>query len=432
MVRKVLFLAGAVSVLLAWNVKAAVINSTWIGGNKGGWANPYNWDPNIVPRNSASDKFNVSISNAHIWLDDYYDPNVSSLSIDGDVDLWSRFVQLFSIEHSSLSIGAGDSLELNDLHVTSNGAVSNYGRIDFQHRSQIKEDIVNYGDINISSISEAGIEGELTNNGTVVISHSSHFNANEGIQNYAQFTIVGGLGVTDEAMYNNPTGTLMGFGLFYAEQQIVNAGQIVAWGGSLTIATGGAFTNTGIIQSTELSPLLISPYMSSTPEDFNNLGTIEIQTGGGVAFECNLVNDANGVIELLGGTLAATTITQSPNGTFQGFGSIAGDIVMEPNGIIELTAPTNIVGDITISDGARLEVSDGTTIITGHTTCNNGTIHMIGGRVICQGGLTNNGCDIIWEPGIDSNAADYNLDGRVNLEDYAQFARTWLWEASWR
>ena len=57
---------------------------------------------------------------------------------------------------------------------------------------------------------------------------------------------------------------------------------------------------------------------------------------------------------------------------------------------------------------------------------------MIGGRVICQGGLTNNGCEIIWEPGIDCNAADYNLDGRVNLEDYAQFARTWLWEASWR
>ncbi len=431
MFRKVLFLAGAVSVLLAWNVKAAVINSTWIGGDKGGWGNPYNWNPNIVPRNSVSDTFNVSISNAHIWLDDYYDPNVSSLSIDGDVDLWSRFVQLFSIEHSNLSIGADDSLQLNDLHVESNGAASNYGRIDFQHRSMIKEDIVNYGLINISAVSEASIEGELTNHGTVVIAHSGHFNANEGIQNHAQFGIYGGIGVTDDVMNNNPTGTLQGFGLFYAEQQIVNAGQIVAWGGSLTIATGGTLTNTGLIQSTELSPLLISTHMSSTPADFHNSGTIDIQTGGGVAFNCNLVNDANGVIELLGGTLSATTITQSQNGIFQGFGSIAGEVIVEPNGIIELTAPTNIVGDVTIGDGATLEVSDGTTIITGHTTCNNGTIHMIGGRVICQGGLTNNGCEIVWEPGIDSNAADYNLDGRVNLEDYAQFAKTWLWEASW-
>jgi len=432
MFRKVLFLAGAVSVLMGWNAKAAVINSTWIGGDKGSWGYSGNWNPNIVPDNSASDTFNVSISNARIWLSEYHDPNISSLSIDGDVELWSRFVRVFRIEHSSLSIGAGDSLQLSDIHVESNGAVSNYGFIDFQHRSLIKEDLVNYGNINISSISEAGIEGELTNNGTVSIAHSSHFNANEGIQNYALFGIYGGLGVTDEVMNNNPAGTLQGFGLFYADQAITNEGQITAWGGSLTVATGGTFTNTGLIQSTELSPLLISPYMSGTPGDFNNLGTIEIQTGGGVAFECNLVNDANGVIELLGGTLAATTITQSQGGTFQGFGSIAGEVIVEPNGIIELTAPTNIVGDITIGDGATLEVSDGTTIITGHTTCNNGTIHMVGGRVICQGGLTNNGCEIVWEPGIDSNAADYNLDGRVNLEDYAQFAKTWLWEASWR
>ena len=49
---------------------------------------------------------------------------------------------------------------------------------------------------------------------------------------------------------------------------------------------------------------------------------------------------------------------------------------------------------------------------------------------IPQGGLTNNG-QIIWEPGTYSNAADFNLDGQVNLKDFANFADTWLWQSGW-
>jgi len=105
--------------------------------------------------------------------------------------------------------------------------------------------------------------------------------------------------------------------------------------------------------------------------------------------------------------------------------------VIEPNGVIKLTGPTNIVGDVNVSPDATLEISDGTTLITGHTICNNGTTHMIGGRVICQGGLTNTNCNIIWEPGIYTNVVDFNLDGTVNFKDFADFANTWLWRASW-
>jgi len=82
-----------------------------------------------------------------------------------------------------------------------------------------------------------------------------------------------------------------------------------------------------------------------------------------------------------------------------------------------------------IGTGATLEISDGTTLITGYTT-NNGTIHMKGGRIIPQGGFTNNG-NIIWEPGPYNNIADLNLDGQVNLKDFADFAETWLWQATW-
>lgn len=45
-------------------------------------------------------------------------------------------------------------------------------------------------------------------------------------------------------------------------------------------------------------------------------------------------------------------------------------------------------------------------------------------------GLTNNG-NIIWEPGLYNNIADFNLDGVVNLKDFGDFADTWLWQTGW-
>ncbi|MHC4462894.1 MAG: hypothetical protein ACYS30_15915 [Planctomycetota bacterium] len=46
-----------------------------------------------------------------------------------------------------------------------------------------------------------------------------------------------------------------------------------------------------------------------------------------------------------------------------------------------------------------------------------------------QAPLTNNNCNIIWEPGIYTNIADFNLHGIVNFKDFADFADVWLWQA---
>ena len=163
-------------------------------------------------------------------------------------------------------------------------------------------------------------------------------------------------------------------------------------------------------------------------QDPNNLGTITANAGGGVAFDNDLTNMPGGTIQLLGGSFAANNIIQKAGATFQGFGSIAGNIIeIEDNGLIELTGPTNIIGNMVIGANATLEISDGTTLVTGHTT-NNGTIHMKGGRLIPQGGLTNNG-NVIWEPGLYNNIADFNLDGQVNLADMAELSKTWLWQS---
>jgi hypothetical protein len=125
-------------------------------------------------------------------------------------------------------------------------------------------------------------------------------------------------------------------------------------------------------------------------EDVNNLGTIEVNAGGGVAFDCNMVNEPNAVIKLLGGTIAAKTITQSAGAIFEGFGGITGNVMINPNGLIELTGPTNIVGDVTVEHKAVLEISNGQTLIVGHTT-NNGEIRVVNGDVVSQGGYSGSG-----------------------------------------
>jgi hypothetical protein len=49
---------------------------------------------------------------------------------------------------------------------------------------------------------------------------------------------------------------------------------------------------------------------------------------------------------------------------------------------------------------------------------------------ILQGGLSSD-CEIIREPGAYTNPADFDLDGKVNIKDFAAFAETWLWQTRW-
>src|ERR1035441_6086615 len=41
---------------------AADINCVWIGTDYGDWSDPANWEGGIIPINSASDKYHVSIA----------------------------------------------------------------------------------------------------------------------------------------------------------------------------------------------------------------------------------------------------------------------------------------------------------------------------------------------------------------------------------
>jgi len=432
MFRKVLMLMTIVLGVSACEVQAIVYYSTWDGGGDAhNWSDPYNWDPNIVPDNGAGDSFVVTIDSDTVSYDSYLRIDLQQNRTINQLDCYGLAVELFN--------NTPDWIEFT--MVDPNG-LTNYGELDIEGewRMQINGNVTNTAakelwlwgmmeivgnlynspDATVKAYgTDIGVDGIIANNGTIVITPETELWADDNFHNSGRIRIYGGQCQSDEIFDNNSTGVIQGFGVIWAEGLVRNKGEIYASGGPLMIVSEGSVTNTATLANKALSTLNIQ-----TVEDMNNLGTIEVNAGGGVAFDCNLVNDTNGVIELLGGTLAATTITQSVDANFAGFGGITGDVVIDNNGIIELTSSTNIVGNVTIE--GTLEISDGVTLITGQTICN-GTIHIKGGYLIPQGGLSGD-CDIIWEAGLFTNPADFNLDGEVNFGDFAYFAETWLWQ----
>ena len=442
MFRKVLMLMSVVLVFSACEVQAAVIYSTWVGGEVGFWGDAANWDPAIVPDNGGGNTFVVVIDSTTIGPNEVQvrlqqDHTVNQVDCYGDVDL-----QIWTYSHIDLTLEDANGLTNHgELDLNGDDQFDIFGNV--TNTTGARLDDLQDVDIDGSLYNHAGgrirIEGEVSidkgcilNSGTIFLGPGDQIWAEYQFENSGVIEMYDGTCSSSQAFDNSSTGVVRGFGILYGEQLVRNKGQIISFGGSLVIGSEGSLTNTGLLRNSSLASLQIKPSVFTAPAvDVNNNGTIEVNAGGGVAFDCNLANEPNGIIELLGGTLAATTITQTADANFAGFGSITGDVIIDPTGLIELTGPTNIVGDVEIGSNATLEVSDGTTLITGHTTCNNGTIHMIGGRIICQGGLTNNNCNIIWEPGTYTNLADFNLDGTVNFKDFADFANTWLWQASW-
>lgn len=273
----------------------------------------------------------------------------------------------------------------------------------------------------IEAESENDVMGDIQNDGMIGIYHASDLLCESNVYNSGLINLYGGEFGVSGLINNNSAGVMRGFGILSA-QTLNNQGNLYAYGSSLAVSCQTQLVNTGSLSNFPMSSLNIR-----AAQDPNNLETITANTGGGVAFDNDLTNMPGGTIQLHGGTLAVNNIIQKAGATFQGFGSIASNVEIEDNGLIEITGQSNVIGNMVIGANATLEISDGTTLVTGHTT-NNGTIHMKGGRLIPQGGLTNNG-NVIWEPGLYNNIADFNLDGQVNLSDMAEFAKTRLWQS---
>jgi hypothetical protein len=455
-------------------LQADVIHSSWVGPEDGQWDDASNWEPSIVPNNSSWRTFTVTIDSNSIGTDEINiqlqnNRTVDRLDTYGVVQLlcWPSPIVWFTVTDNVNGLTNHGKFNLDDGFGLV-GNIASYGELNIEAEAEVEGNITNYGDMeisegveisgNITNLSGARIlvedshidgnfyndsnatlridhefdvhEGGLENAGLIIVESGANLWAEQYFDNTGHIQLMGGKlgglpsmsvqGVID----NKSPGEIVGFGVIEAKKSIQNKGTILASSGSLLLYSEGGVTNTGLLGNKPLALLHVE-----SAEAVNNTGTIEVNAGGGVSFNCNLTNQPDATVKLLVGTLAAQTITQLAGPTFEGFGGITADVVIDPNGIIRLTGPTNIVGNVTIENNAVLEVSDGSTLITGQTTCN-GIIHMKGGRIIPQGGLSGD-CSIIWEAGTYANIADFNLDGTVDFKDFTVFADTWLWQTRW-
>jgi hypothetical protein len=398
------------------SASAAQISVSWDGEGDGeSWSDPYNWDPNIVPDNDG-DTFVVTIDSDSIGIDEVevflaQDRTVDRLDCFGEVGLEPQMpfrVRLSLTDPNGLTNHGDLSLSGEAQQIEIGGNVTNGEEATLElYLNEIHGDLYNNQEGTIEVEAENDVEGDLRNEGTLTIPHASDLLVDGGIYNGGTIKLYDGECSAD-VFDNDDSGIIQNFGVLYASQ-LRNKGQIIASGGSFAISLH-----------------------LNVPGGINNQGMIQVHAGG-VGVGGNVVNDPNGEIELLGGALVtAGSIVESADASFSGFGQITvlDDILIEPDGLIELTGPTNIVGDVNVPADATLRISDGQTLITGHTTCE-GTIHLVGGTVVFQGGCDCNECNIINEAGIDRNHFDVNADGAVNLEDYAYFVASWLWESSW-
>lgn len=410
MFRKELTLITFVCAIFASTLQAEQVHSTWVGPADGAWDVASNWNPSIIPDNSDSTTFNVTINGGISGA-------LVSLSQNRKIDALTTYGSVHLTTYDNLPVALRINSNLENTEATS---------LNFFAGQHIGGSLYNRTGATILVKNQVVVKGRVDNAGDMWIMPITWLGVRHEFHNAGQINISGGTCGSDYEIIDN-IGVIKGFGNIYAGytgQGIQNMGSIYAFGGSLGIG-GSLLNNNGVLGNKPLASLYIKPML-----DVNNFGAIEVNAGGGVFFDCNLVNEPNAVIELFGGTLAAKTITQKADATLEGFGGITGNVLIDPNAIIKLTGPTNIVGDITISPEAMLEVSDGTTLVTGRTICN-GTIHIKGGLLIPQGGLSGD-CNIIWEPSAYTNIVDFNLDGAVNFKDMELFADAWLWQTDWR
>jgi hypothetical protein len=439
--------------------EAEQISVSWDGGGDGhSWEDPCNWEPNIVPDNNGIDTFAVTIDGGagRVQVNPHSSRTIDRLDCYGEVEMYMGVYQSFHTNSMAIDLTLNEPNGLTnygDLRFFIYGAqfsrvvgnITNRGMMEMESdNGYINGNVTNFSGAelclmdlwvtgNVYNFAGGMIEierivdmvGVMENAGSIEIISAGELIVDNTFNNMGQIQMNGGLCESEDIFHNDVNGVIKGFGVLFAEQVLHNEGAIYAYGGSLSIGSDVGLINEGVLGNYPLSSLHIRPTV-----DVINNDTINVNAGGGVAFDCNLVNEPNGVIELPGGTLAAISITQTTDANFAGFGLITGDILIESGAKIELTGPTNIVGDVNIPAGATLEISDGQTLITGHTTCD-GTIHLIGGTVVFQGGCDCEDCNIINEAGIDRNHFDLNADGIEDFKDFAYFAETWLWQASW-
>jgi hypothetical protein len=191
---------------------------------------------------------------------------------------------------------------------------------------------------------------------------------------------------------------------------VANSGTIVANGGTLDVT--GAETGTGALEAVAASVLLLaanspitsdSVYISltgagseiefgtGTPTKIENSLTT-IAAGGTLAvlgnrgYTTSLGITDSGLLQLGGGTFAASSLTVTSGGKVLGFGTVTRPVanagtIEASGGVLDLSVGASGTGTLIADVGATLELAGASTTTTAGAVTANGTVEMTGGSL---------------------------------------------------
>jgi len=374
---------------------------TWVGGD-GQWEDAAKWNPPGEPGPTSDVRINAGAEEVCVGLLDPYSPGdyqqantLTAVSTpDGEVCLepWTGDWVYMQVHNGVLNQGV---LCLEDFELETT-AITNQGFLDLD-TMEVIADIENHGAM---LTWEVEIEGDVTSHADSFWEVSGYTDVERrddgsggNLSNYGEVWLAGhGAMEIDGTLHNHPTGHLVGgSGAVRVRGDLLNDGLLYSWGMDLGIhCPDGTFSNTGDMYNVSGSTLSVIAHT------VNQEGVITVYPDGAVNFASDVVNQADGTVRLLGGTLSAHDITHKAGATLEGFGHIAahnefGEFRTVTNqGHMEFYADIRVVGHLDNQPGATIEGRNGDLTVVGDLT-NNGQITWENGGVYCEGTYTGAG-----------------------------------------
>lgn len=412
---------------LVLNTAPAATNYIWIGPDKGLWSLPDNWSPNGAPGTDPADTIQIN-ADPHTASTIIADVSctVQSVTTTGKVIFRGTLDATGNPENTLHAIVANSTfLDIWDMNLK--GQLNNQTGAQMRLR-QIRGslDIVNHGELRWYLINTLEGDSYIANHGmmrlvdpAVLYSYGPMLNTGNISISFATMAFDAGATLTNE-------GSIYGAGsLFLIDTSLENSGAINSMFGDLLVTSTGDTVNYGWIANQPGTLLFMTTQTNTT---VFNYGTIAAMTGGGVnLFPADVANEPGGIIRMQGGFLSARYVEIKAYSAIQGRGELIGFLSIEQDTTADFYSDFAVTRSLYIEPLAKVTVEDGRLLVEGDID-NEGSIRLKSSRLIPRDGIYGDG-QILWDISDYNTLTDYNLDGKVNMEDLAVFAQTWLWQS---
>lgn len=392
-------------------VRAAVVDSTWSGGETGNWSSAANWTPSAAYPQNATDTYRASLGNASVALGE--DITIDALTIAA-VDLNGAHALTVSGASgvlvdglNSLSGGITLNVAAPFVFADNDAALTNHGTLVFKvsgagNYTASSATLTNATDgtlkFNPSSGVAIGVEGsspfKLINEGTVL--------ANNGVGDYihAKLTNLGLIHATGESTLTisgdstlggtlrADAGSIISFysglstpALTFIETAITGAGLVSVSNSSLTgslssgslLVAGGRFTGGFTINSAATLLWRGQNGFSGDSDSLTNHGTVDFGMGSWAigSTAAIFVNTPTGMVTFSGGSAGAMGASSEASfvlinqGTVVANNGLVGNAVYVPvtnSGTMRATASSDLVLHAGSNLGGTLQADAGSTI----------------------------------------------------------------------